>query len=105
MHGFTSRDEAIGLHFSAVQVPADIAKAEAAVEALLNGESARSGEFSRLRRDGTVGYHTFSANRVMDGDRVLGIEGFLVDISDRKIAERERYRTERQYRSLFDSMQ
>jgi PAS domain S-box-containing protein len=105
MHGFTGRDEAIGLHFSAVQVPADLARAEEAVEALMSGASAQSGEFSRLRRDGTVGYHTFSANRVSDGDRVLGIEGFLVDISDRKIAERERHHTERQYRSLFNSMQ
>jgi PAS domain S-box-containing protein len=105
MHGFASRDEAIGLHFSAVQVPEDAAKAEETVEALVSSESARSGEFSRLRRDGTVCYHTFSANRVMDGDRVLGIEGFLVDISERKIAERERHLTERQYQSLFNSMQ
>ncbi|HMD69759.1 MAG TPA: PAS domain S-box protein [Bryobacteraceae bacterium] len=104
MHGFTSRDEAIGLHFSAVQVPADLARAEEAVEALMSGASAKSGEFSRLRRDGTIGYHTVSANRVLDGDRVLGIEGFLVDISDRKRAERERHHTEQQYRSLFNSM-
>ncbi len=105
MHGFTARDEAIGLHFSAVQIPADLARAEETVEALMSGESARTGEFSRLRRDGTAGHHTFSANRVVDGDRVLGIEGFLVDISDRKIAERERHQTEQRYRSLFDSMQ
>jgi PAS domain S-box-containing protein len=105
MHGFASRDEAIGLHFSAVQVPADVGKAGETVEALTSGESEGSGEFSRLRRDGTVGYHTFSANRVIEGGRVLGIEGFLVDISDRKIAERERQATEQQYRSLFDSMQ
>ncbi|MGO9966024.1 MAG: PAS domain S-box protein [Bryobacteraceae bacterium] len=105
MYGFTSRDEAIGLHFSAVQVPDDVATAKEIVEPLLRGEPVESGEFSRLRRDGTIGYHSFSANPVLDGDRVAGVEGFLVDISDRKTAERERRHTERRYRSLFNSMQ
>src|ERR1035441_1511999 len=105
MYGFTRREDAIGLHFSAVQVPEDVAKAESIVEALVRGESVKSGEFSRLRRDGTIGYHSFSANPVLDGDRVIGLEGFLVDISDRKIAERERRHTEQRYRTLFDSMQ
>jgi PAS domain S-box-containing protein len=59
MYGFTSRDEAIGLHFSAVQVPDDVATAKEIVEPLLRGEPVESGEFSRLRRDGTIGYHSF----------------------------------------------
>ncbi len=105
MHGFAVREEAIGLHFSAVQVPADAAKAQETFDALAGGEAAASGEFSRLRRDGTIGYHTFSANRVAEGGRGAGIEGFLVDITGRKIAERERHQTEQRYKALFDSMQ
>ena len=89
MYGFTRREDAIGQHFSTVQVPEDVAKAETIVEALMRGESVRSGEFSRLRRDGTIGYHSFSANPVLDGDRVIGIEGFLLDISDRKTTEEQ----------------
>ena len=105
MHGFISRDDAIGLHFSAIQVPEDLFKAKEIVELVSRGECIRAGEFSRLKRDGTVGYHTFSANPVFDGDRVVGMEGFLVDITDRKTAEQERQKTEQRYRSLFDSMQ
>jgi hypothetical protein len=104
MHGFTRREDAIGLHFSAVQAPEDAGNAEAAVGALLRGESPRGGEFSRLRRDGKIGYHTFSANPVLDGDRVIGIEGFIVDTTERKEAERDRRHSERQYRSLFNFM-
>jgi PAS domain S-box-containing protein len=104
MYGFTSREEAIGLHWSAVQVPEDAAKAEDIVAAVLRGGSIRNGEFSRLRRDGSIGYHGFSANPVLDGGRVVGIEGFLVDLSEQKEAERERRNSERRYRSLFDSM-
>src|SRR5208283_3825854 len=105
MHQFANRQDAIGLHFSAVQVPHDVAKAAEVVEDLVGGGSARTGEFSRQRRDGTIGYHSFSANPVFDGDRVVGVEGFLVDISDRKKAEQERQHTEQRYRSLFNSMQ
>jgi PAS domain S-box-containing protein len=105
MHGFTSKEEAIGLHFSAVQNPADMDKAKAIAEALIRGESVKSGEFSRLRRDGGIGYHTFSANPVLEDDRVVGIEGFLVDISEQKTAEQEKQHSELRYRSLFNSMQ
>ncbi|SPE42973.1 PAS/PAC sensor hybrid histidine kinase (modular protein) [Candidatus Sulfopaludibacter sp. SbA3] len=45
----------------------------------MQGESVPSGESSRLCRDGTIGYHCFSASPVFDGDRVIAIEGFLID--------------------------
>jgi PAS domain S-box-containing protein len=104
MYGFTRKEDVIGQHFSAVQVPEDVAGANEIVGSLMRGESVRSGEFSRLRRDGTTGYQSFSANPVLDGDRVTGIEGFLVDISDKKRAERERLHTEQRYQSLFNCM-
>ncbi len=104
MYGFTRREDVIGQHFSTVQVPEDVPKAKETVRSLMQGESAKSGEFSRLRRDGTIGHHSFSANPVLDGDRVIGIEGFLVDISDKIKAEQERRHTEQRYRSLFDCM-
>jgi PAS domain S-box-containing protein len=105
MHGFARREDAIGLNASAVQVPEDLSRAYQVVDQLMNGEAVKSGEFTRLRRDGSIGYHTFSANPVLDGDRVVGIEGFLVDTTGLKSAEQERRQTEQRYRSLFGSMQ
>jgi PAS domain S-box-containing protein len=104
MHGFTRKEDAVGLHYSAAQAPEDAAKADAMVESVSRGESVSGDEFSHLRRDGTVGYHSFSANPVLEGDRVTGIEGFLVDISNCKQAEREKRHSERRHRSLFDSL-
>jgi PAS domain S-box-containing protein len=104
MHGFRQKEEIVGQHFSIVQPPDDMAKAGDIAKALMRGESVKSGEFSRLRRDGTIGYHSFSANPVLDGDRVVGIEGFIVDISDLKTAEREKLQRDQQYRALFDAM-
>jgi PAS domain S-box-containing protein len=105
MHDFAERKEAIGLHFSAVQIPQDLAQAEEVVQTLLRGAPAIRGSFSRQRRDGTVGHHNFSASAIFDGDRVTGIEGFLLDTSDRKTAEQEKQRAEQVYQSLFNSMQ
>jgi PAS domain S-box-containing protein len=80
----------------------------------MRGE-ARRGELSTLRQDGTIGYQTFSANPVLDDDRVVGIEGFLVDITAWKTAEEEKRRTlqqanksiaeaEAHYRLMFNSV-
>ncbi len=104
MYGFSEKSEIVGQPFAVVQVPDDLARAAQITDALLRGESAIGGEFSRLRRDGTVGYHTFSANPLVAGGQVVGIEGFLIDITDRKKAEQERQESDRRYRTLFDSM-
>jgi len=98
MHGFTRREDAIGLHFSAVQTPEDVGKAGEIVEDLMRGGPVRSGVFSRLCRDGAIGYHSFSINPVLDGDRVIGVEGFIVDITELKRAEAEKSRIEDQLR-------
>jgi PAS domain S-box-containing protein len=104
MHGFSHKDEIVGHPFSIVQSPDDMAKARDFAEALMRGESVKSGELSRLRRDGTIGYHSFSANPVLDGDQVVGIEGFLIDTTDQKTAAREKRQRDQQYRALFNAM-
>src|ERR1039457_7029817 len=114
MHGFTRKEDIIGLHFSAVHIPEDVAEAQEIVETLMRGE-ARRGELSTLRQAGTIGYQTFSANPVLDGDRVVGLEGFLVDITAWKTAEEEKRRTlqraneavaraEAHYRLMFNAV-
>jgi two-component system, cell cycle sensor histidine kinase and response regulator CckA len=103
MHGFTGREEAIGQYFSAVLNPEDQAKAKEIGQALIRGESVRSAELSRLRRDGTIGYQTCSANPVLDGDKIVGIEGFIVDISERKRMEDALRKSEERFAKAFRS--
>ena len=104
MHGFDRKEEIVGRHFTVVQVPEDSEQAKRIAAVLLGGECVSGQEFSRLRRDGTIGYHSFSANPIFDSDKVIGIEGFLVDVTDRRQAQEERRQTERRYRALFDTM-
>ena len=92
MHGYTSPDEVIGQHFSLVQVEADLEQAERTVEKLLRGESIPTGEFTRRCKDGSIGYHTYSINPVVQGGEVVGSEGFLIDLTEWVRAEREVWR-------------
>ena len=90
MHGYDSRDDVIGRPFTLTQVKADMDSAQQNVEALLTGDAIPTGEFTRLCKDGTVGYHTFSAHPVVQGGQVVGFEGFIIDANARKLAEKEK---------------
>jgi len=87
MHRYSSKDEIIGQHFSLTQPETERTAARKNVELLLNGTPIPSGEFSRQCKDGFIGHHTFSAIPVIKGNEIVGLEGFIVDITDRKKIE------------------
>jgi two-component system, sensor histidine kinase PdtaS len=87
MHGYDSPDEVIGQHFALTQVETDLKAAQQIVEELFAGHRIQSGQFSRRCKDGSVGYHTFTAHPVVRGSVMVGLEGFLIDITERKRAE------------------
>ncbi|MBL7064327.1 MAG: PAS domain S-box protein [Anaerolineae bacterium] len=92
MHGYASPDEVVGQHFSLVQVETDLEQVQRNVERLLSGEPISTGEFTRRCKDGSIGYHTSSVNPVVRGGRVVGLEGFIIDLTGRMKAEREVWR-------------
>ena len=103
MHGFSSEEEITGRHYSVVQAPADLERSNQVVSALDRGESA-TGEFTRLRNDGSIGYHTYSANPIRQNGAIVGIEGFLIDTTATHLAEEARRVTEHRAAALWASM-
>ena len=85
MHKYETAGEVIGQHFSITQPRKDMQHKN--VEHLLGGQKLINGESSRLCKDGSIGYHTFSARPVGNEGRTIGLEGFLIDITDRKRTE------------------
>jgi PAS domain S-box-containing protein len=104
MHGFASHDEVIGKHFSLTQADDDLKLSQKNVDTLLDGVPIPFAEFSRRCKDGSIGYHTFSATPVVQRGKTIGLEGFLVDITDQKRAQKEVRKSEKNYSNLFTYM-
>ncbi len=89
MHGYESPDEVIGRPFTLTQVDTALEDARKIMDTILAGDTIPTGEFSRRCRDDSIRYHTFSAQPAVEGGKIVGIEGFIIDATDRKQAELE----------------
>lgn len=105
LHKFDSKDEIIGHHFSETQIDKEKKAAKYIVDTTLNNEEVSQGEFSRLCKDGSIGWHTFSINPVLKDSVIIGMEGFLIDITERKLTEEAFKASENRYRRLFEAAQ
>jgi PAS domain S-box-containing protein len=97
IHGYDSPEEIIGKHFSVTQVEEELNIALKHVSDLLSGTAVPSGEFSHVRKDGSIGYHTFSAHPVVHTGKVVGLEWFIIDRSDQKLIEDEKKILQQQF--------
>jgi PAS domain S-box-containing protein len=105
MYKYSSPDEVIGHHFMEIQRFEDAVKATAFLHRILNGEKEYlSGEYTRRCKDDSIGYHSFSAKPVMEGNEPIGIEGFIIDTTQQRRAESERDQTLSRLSSVFDKM-
>jgi len=69
LYKYDSKEEIIGKHFSIIQQIDDLELANTFVREIMNNNSDYlSGEFSRKCKDGSTGYHSFSANPVYTDD-------------------------------------
>ncbi len=106
LYRYDSKEEILGQHFAVLQKIDDLQQAKEFVEGIMQGDVRfMNGEFSRQCKDGTIGYHTFSARRVSRYGKIAGIEGFIIDITERKRADEEQKRSEEKYRSIFENTQ
>jgi PAS domain S-box-containing protein len=82
IHKYDYLNEILGKHYSEVISEIDLDKFTQLFERILNRSSNISGEFMWKCKDGTIGYHTLSANPVIKSGKVTGIEGFIIDITN-----------------------
>ncbi len=105
MYGYSSFDEIVGKHFTIIQKMEDVESAKAFVKGIMRKDHKyMTGEFSRKCKDGSIGYHTFSARPVSHFGEVIGIEGFIIDSTERKLLEKSLQISKKEWESTFDAM-
>jgi two-component system, cell cycle sensor histidine kinase and response regulator CckA len=105
LYKYSSAEEVVGKHFLEIQRLEDVEDAKRLVSDVIEGGAQYpTGEFSRKCRDGSIGYHTFSVGPAYQNGEIVGIEGFIIDITEHKNAENALFESQERYRKLFDTM-
>ncbi|MCK5729572.1 MAG: cytochrome b/b6 domain-containing protein [Draconibacterium sp.] len=89
LYKYSSADEIIGQHYKLSRTEEDFAELEVTVNKVLQGKTINHGEVKRICKDGTFGYHTVTIAPVVVKGDVVAFEGFIIDTTDRRIAEKE----------------
>jgi len=85
--GYTPEELNKGINMIQILVPEDRARAMKNNQRILNGEQLPFGEFTALKKDGTTFPIIVNTNLIIQEDKIIGLRGILVDISELKDAE------------------
>ncbi|MBT3242188.1 MAG: PAS domain S-box protein [Bacteroidetes bacterium] len=91
----TQRDQIIGKHYSITRDKKDLAELDLLVSRVLFGEFITGVPATRKCMDGSSGKHLLSANPVIENEEVIGMEGFVLNISEAEGLSEHMYYTVR----------
>ncbi len=89
LYKYDSGEEIIGKHYKLSRANEDFVELERSVERVMQGETINHGEVKRICKDGTFGYHTLTIAPVVVKGDIVAFEGFIIDTTDKRIAEKE----------------
>ncbi len=81
LYKYDTKDEIIGKHFSVTRDPAEVDKLKSIVDRVMSGDTISGMIAVRKCKDGSTGKHILSANPITIGNKIVGMEGFILDIT------------------------
>lgn len=88
--GYTGDDLAAGIEVTSVVSPGEVKTALLNIQLVLNGDDLGGVEYTGVRKDGSSFPVMIFTSRIERGSRVAGVRGVIIDMAERKLAERER---------------
>jgi PAS domain S-box-containing protein len=87
--GYSQEEFEAGLHALQMIAPEDRDRAKENIRKVMSGETLGSNEYNALTKDGTTFPMIINSTPVLRGDKIVGMRGLMVDITERKKAEDE----------------
>jgi PAS domain S-box-containing protein/putative nucleotidyltransferase with HDIG domain len=101
--GYAAEDFKAGLSIVDFLIEKDRARAGENFRRVLNAGELSSGEYTAKRKDGLTFPVLITARTIIKNGRPTGLLGTVMDISERRRAEKELRENEEKYRMLFES--
>ena len=79
---YDSKDEVLGKHFSITREGKEADKLHNVFDKVMSGETISGMIAARKCKDGSKGKHILSANPITIGNKIVGMEGFILDITE-----------------------
>lgn len=81
MYKYDNKNQIIGQHYAVTRSEEDLPVLNNIVKKVKQGETIKSIVANRKCFDGSLGQHILSANPIYDNDQIVGMEGFVIDIT------------------------
>ncbi len=103
--GYSKADIKRGIKFTQLFIPEERERLKQNIGALLNGKRSEGNEYTALRKDGSTFQALIYSSPIVSNDKVTGFRGVVIDITNRKKAEKELENSRDQLRNLSSHLQ
>ena len=89
LYKYDSDKEILGKHYSLSRSESALEQLNSTFSKVLKGETVEHGLVIRKCKDGSVGYHTITMTPWMNGEEIMGVQGFILDVDSRNATKME----------------
>ncbi len=82
LYKYERKEDVLHKHYTITRRPAEVGHLEDTFKKVMSGETITGKLAIRRCKDGSVGRHILSANPIYIGNKIVGMEGFILDISE-----------------------